>query len=128
MVSCVHRFTGQDTHFEWEAVEEQAYDVPGVHSVSVRWLIGPREGAPDFAVRYFEIGPGGETPLDSHEHDHGFMVLRGKGRVLLGDDAVDVSFSDVIYVSRQGEHRFKCLGQEPFGFLCVIPAKKGRYE
>ncbi len=124
----VHRFTGEKGGFEWEAVEAEAYDSPGVLAVSVRWLIGPKEGAAHFAMRYFEIEPGGETPVDSHEHDHGVMVLRGKGRVLLGDDALDVSFGDTIYVSPHEEHRFKCLGQEPFGFLCVIPAKRGSHE
>jgi len=127
-MGCVHRFAGEEGGFEWEAVEAEGYDSREVHSVSVRWLIGPKEGAPHFALRYFEIEPGGQTPLDSHEHDHGVIVLRGKGRVLLGDGAVDVSFGDTIYVSPHEEHRFKCLGQEPFGFLCVIPAKKGRHE
>jgi quercetin dioxygenase-like cupin family protein len=127
-MSSVHRFAGEEGGFDWAAVEQEGYDSPGMHTGSVRWLIGPEEGAPHFAVRYFEIGPGGETPLDSHEHDRGVMVLRGKGRVFLGDDAVDVSFGDAIYVSPQEDHRFKCLEQEPFGFLCGIPAKKGTYE
>ncbi|NIN68203.1 MAG: cupin domain-containing protein [Anaerolineae bacterium] len=124
----LHRFTGEKGDFEWEDVEAEAYDSPGVRAVSVRWLIGPQEGAGHFAMRYFEIEPGGETPLDSHEHDHGVMVLRGKGRVLVGDDSVDVSFGDMIYVSPREEHRFKCLGQEPFGFLCVIPSKRDTHE
>ncbi len=127
-MSCVHRFAGEEGGFDRAAVEEEGYDSPGMHKVSVWWLIGAEEGAPHFAARYCGIGPGLETPLDSHEHDRGVMVLRGKGRVFLGDDAVDVSFGDAIYVSPQEDHRFKCLEQEPFRFLCVIRAEKGTYE
>ena len=44
----------------------------------MRWLIG-RERAPYFAIRYFEVEPGGQTVLDRHRHDHGVFILRGKG-------------------------------------------------
>jgi len=79
-------------------------------------------------MRYFEVESGGFTSLDVHEHDHGVVVLRGRGRVQLGDDTVDVSFGDVVYVSPRELHQFRCVGQEPFGFLCVIPAERSRHE
>ena len=40
--------------------------------VSVRWLIGPAEEAANFALRYFEIEPGGWSSVDHHDHDHYF--------------------------------------------------------
>jgi quercetin dioxygenase-like cupin family protein len=119
----VHRFKGVGDSFEWEGVNPQGYESPEVQRATVRWLIGPREKVPHFAIRYFEIEPGGWTSLDSHEHDHGVMVLRGRGRVLLGDDEVEVSFGDIIYVLPYELHQFKNVGREPLGFLCVIPAR-----
>ena len=35
-------------------------------------------------TRYFEIEPGGHSSLERHRHPHAVLVLRGRGRVLLG--------------------------------------------
>lgn len=117
----IHRFDGDEARFDWEGVSEQAYESPEVRGVTVRWLIGPVEDAPHFAVRFFEIEPGGCTSLDRHEHDHGVVVLRGRGEVLLGDDVTELGYGDVVYVLPNELHQFRCVGGEPFGFLCVIP-------
>jgi len=120
----ITRFVGDSHTFDWEDVGVESYDSPEVCGVSVRRLIGPAEGAPHFAVRYFEIRPGGSTSLDRHEHDHGVVVLRGKGEVLLGDELRGISHGDAIYVSPNEVHQFRSTGQGPLGFLCVIPAQK----
>ena len=119
----VHRFTGTATDFQWENIREQAYGDSEVRGVSVRWLIGPNEAAPNFAVRYFEIAPGECTSLDRHEHDHGVVMLTGCGDVLLGDEVLEISFGDVVYVPPNERHQFRCTGDAPLGFLCVIPAR-----
>jgi quercetin dioxygenase-like cupin family protein len=124
----VHRFIGTSSDFQWEGVGLQAYESSEVRGVSVRWLIGPGEGAPNFAVRYFEIAPGERTSLDRHEHDHGVVVLRGHGKVLLGKEVLEVSFGDAVYVSPDEVHQFICVGDEPLGFLCVIPAPRGENQ
>ncbi len=117
----IHRYKGQ---FDWEGVELSRYpperDMKGV---SVRWLIGPAEEAPNFALRYFEIEPGGWTSLDHHAHDHGVVIMRGQGLVRLGEEEFDIAFGDVVYVPGNEVHQFKNTGEEPFGFFCVIPAK-----
>jgi quercetin dioxygenase-like cupin family protein len=122
-MSCVHRFMGIGGSLEWEGVSAQAYESPGAQGAIVRWLIGPQEKAPHFAIRYFEVEPGGRTSLDCHEHDHGVMVLRGRSRVVLGDDDVEVSFGDIIYIPPHELHQFNNVGSEPLGLLCVIPAR-----
>ena len=122
-MSCVHKFKGVSGSFEWEGASAQDYEPPAAQRVTVRWLIGPQEKAPHFAMRYFEVEPGGRTSLDSHEHDHGVMILGGTGRVLLGDDEVEVSFGDVVYIPPYELHQFKNVGREPLGFLCVVPAR-----
>jgi len=122
-MSCVRKFKGIGGSFEWEGVSVQDYESSEVQGATVRWLIGPRDKAPHFAMRYFEVEPGGWTSLDSHEHDHGVMILRGSGRVLLGDDEVEVSFGDMVYVAPYELHQFKNVGRGPLGFLCVVPAR-----
>jgi quercetin dioxygenase-like cupin family protein len=92
--------------------------------VSVRWLIGPSERAANFALRYFEIEPGGWSSLDDHAHDHGVLILRGQGRVLLGEEECQVGFGDVVYIPPHEVHQFRNIGEEPLGFLCVIPSRE----
>jgi quercetin dioxygenase-like cupin family protein len=116
----IHRYRDQ---FDWADVELGRYlSEKEMKGVSVRWLIGPDENAPNFAMRYFEVEPGGWTSLHQHAHDHGVMVLRGRGQVLLGEEEFEITFGDVVYVLPDEVHQLKNVGDEPFGFLCVIPA------
>jgi len=124
----VLKFIGTGDSYDWANVSEQFYESAKVRGVSVRWLIGAAEGAPHFAVRYFEIEPGGSTSLDRHKHDHGVVVLRGHGEVLLGEEVAEISFGDAVYVSLEEVHQFRCLGDESLGFLCVIPAHRSAIE
>jgi quercetin dioxygenase-like cupin family protein len=119
-VSTIHRYIGE---FDWEGVELGSYPPQKeMKGVSVRWLIGPEEKAPNFALRYFEVEPGGWTSLDQHAHDHGVMVLRGQGQVLLGEERFEIAFGDVVHISPNEVHQLENIGDGPFGFLCIIPA------
>jgi quercetin dioxygenase-like cupin family protein len=122
MCAIIHRYREQ---FDWEGVSASLYP-PGkqMKGVSVRWLIGPAEGAFHFALRYFEIEPGGWTSLDQHAHDHGVVILRGRGQVLLGEEDWQVGFGDVVYIPSHEVHQLKSIGEEPLGFLCVIPSRE----
>lgn len=121
----IHRFKGQfdKGQLDWEGVDLGRYPPERkMQGVTVRWLIGPAERAPNFALRYFEVEPGGWTSLDQHAHDHGVMILRGQGQVLLGEEEFEITFGDIVYVSPDQVHQFRNIGDEPLGFLCVIPA------
>ena len=50
-------------------VETEEVSAPGANGVSIRWLISEEDGAPDFALRLFEVKPGGHTPYHKHEMD-----------------------------------------------------------
>jgi quercetin dioxygenase-like cupin family protein len=118
----IHRYKGQ---FDWEGVSLGHYPPEKeMKGVSVRWLIGPAEEAPHFALRYFEVEPGGWTSLDQHAHDHGVVIMRGRGQVLLGEEEFEVAFGDVVYVPPNEVHQFKNIGDGPLGFLCVVPARR----
>lgn len=102
----------------------EAYADPRVKTVTKQVMIGPKEGAPNYSLRYFEIEPGGKSFFDQHDHDHGVMVLAGRGRVLLGVEQHEIEFGDVVYIAPNEIHQFENTGEEPLGFLCVAPAKK----
>jgi quercetin dioxygenase-like cupin family protein len=62
--------------------------------------------------------------MDQHAHDHGILILHGHCKVKLNDREVHAGPMDVIYVTPQDVHHLIVEGDEPLGFLCVIPNKK----
>ena len=91
--------------------------------VRVRWLIDQRDGAANFAMRHFEIEPGGYTPLHHHGHEHEVFVLEGRGTVREGEMEHAFQAGDVIYVAPDEVHQFRNTGEEPVRFLCMVPSQ-----
>ncbi|HEY89887.1 MAG TPA: cupin domain-containing protein [Thermoflexia bacterium] len=120
----IHRFIGNETALDWEGVPEKIVDAAGASGVTGKVLVGPKDDAPNFRIRYFRIAPGGHSTLERHPHEHGVCILHGKARIRLGTDVVEAGPLDVVYVPGNELHQFQALGEEPLGFLCVIPAKK----
>jgi len=87
-------------------------------------MIGDEEGSPHFHMRYFAVQSGGYTSRDQHAHDHGVYVLHGRARLHLGEEEYELHAGDVVYISGNDVHQFFTLGEEPFGFLCVVPARR----
>lgn len=120
----IHKFCGENRNFRWEGVSVKEYPNDRSKQVTKQEMVGLQDGAKNFAMRYFEVAPGGYTSLDEHQHDHGVMILRGKGRVLLGEQSYEIGFGDAIYIFPHERHQFVNTGDEPLGFLCVIPPKE----
>ena len=57
----------------------------GAAGCRVRWLIGEGDKAPNFAMREFEVAPGGHTPKHFHDYEHEVYVLAGRGTIVDGD-------------------------------------------
>jgi quercetin dioxygenase-like cupin family protein len=114
----IHRRHGEA--FRWEGVAVEGYTPASANAVTKQVLIGAADGAANFALRYFEVAPGGSSALDRHAHDHGVLILRGRGTVRLGDEQHAIAIGDVVYVAPDETHRFENPGPEPLGFLCVV--------
>jgi len=112
--------------FRWQGVPVNDYKQPAEHwqKVTRMLLVGGRDEATGFHVRYFEIAPGGFTSLEQHVHEHAVVVLRGRGQVQLGDAVHDLSFGDTVYVAPREPHQFRNPSPEPFGFLCIVDAER----
>lgn len=117
--------------FRWQGVRALRYkdDEEGERwrDVTRQQLVGPKEATP-FHLRYFEVEPGGFTTLERHGHEHVVVVIRGEGRVRLGDEWDNLKFGDAVYVAPNEPHQFRASGSEPFGFICVVSAKRDRPE
>jgi quercetin dioxygenase-like cupin family protein len=102
-------------------VELQEVQMEGAHACQVRWLIGQKDGAPNFAMRQFEVAPGGYTPRHQHPYEHEVFVLDGEGVVFEGDRPHELKAGDVIFVQPNEVHQFRNTGARTMRFLCLIP-------
>ncbi len=107
--------------WDWDGADLVTYDKPTVRGVSKRVLIGPKDGAEGFAMRYFEVRPGGNTAFEHHPGIHEVFVVRGRGTVLLGDTWHDITAGDAVYIGPDEQHQLKAATDEPLGFICVAP-------
>jgi quercetin dioxygenase-like cupin family protein len=60
-------------------------------------------------------------PLHTNHVEHEQYVLRGRARVVLGDEVVEVKKDDVVYIPGGLPHSYEALGDESFEFLCAVP-------
>src|SRR5690606_38853946 len=88
--------------------------------------IGNRGERTRFHVRYFEIDPGGFSSFECHRHEHVVVVLRGSGEVRLGRSTKKMGFLDIAYIAPDAPHQLRNPTEEPFGFLCIVNARRDR--
>jgi quercetin dioxygenase-like cupin family protein len=107
---------------------KHARDVPqvpvtmeGAEGCTVRWLVGKSDQAPSFAMRQFEVAPGGYTPRHFHDYEHEVFVLEGEGVVVEGDSQHPLKTGDVVLVIPNEVHQFRNTGSTPLKFLCLVP-------
>jgi quercetin dioxygenase-like cupin family protein len=117
--------------FQWDGIEARAYKFAlgdergmGWRGVSRFTIGGPPFEPSQFELRYFELSPGGYSSIEKHQHVHLIIVLRGRGKALIGEEVVDLAPHDVAYVPPDTPHRWINDGQEPFGFLCPVAAPR----
>lgn len=126
-MSTIHRAGRvEQGEIRWQDVPLRAYgpENSGADRATRQVLIGNDEQSPHFHMRYFAVQPGGHTSLDQHAHDHGVYILHGRARLRLNDTEHELNAGDVVYISGNDVHQFFTVGEEPFGFLCVVPAQR----
>ena len=102
-------------------VEQHVVQMEGASGCKVRWLVGEADGAPNFAMRQFEVEPGGFTPRHLHPYEHEVYVIAGEGVVYEGDNPHPLKAGDVVFVTPDEIHQFRNTGDVPLQFLCLIP-------
>jgi len=75
----------------------------------------------NFAVRHFEIEPGGYSPHHSHPWEHEIFVLEGNGTVLGYKKVEAISVGDLISIPAEETHQIKNTGKSILKILCMIP-------
>jgi len=111
----------------WQGVEVLRYKAEGAapfRDVTRQVLFDDPSTATQ--LRYFEVAPGGWTTLERHEHVHNVMVIRGRGRCLVGEKAFDLGQNDLVRVPPMTWHQFRAAADEPLGFLCLVNRERDR--
>ena len=109
---------------DYKEVNTEAVDFEDAKDVKVRWLISDKDNAPNFAMRLFEVGPGGYSPLHTHNWEHEVFILEGEGVATDGGKETKLRSGTVVYVAPEEKHQFKNTGFETLKFLCLVPIKK----
>jgi quercetin dioxygenase-like cupin family protein len=104
-----------------EQVTQSPVTMEGAAGCRVRWLVGEQDQAPNFAMREFELDPGGHTPRHFHPYEHEIYVLEGEGAIIDGDVERPLRPGDVVYVAPDDVHQFRNTGGGLFRMLCLIP-------
>ena len=126
-MAIIHRQgAGENGEMRWLDVPVRAYgpENSGADKATRQILIGPDENLSNFHIRYFAVQPGGHTSLDQHAHEHGVYILHGHALLRLENNEYELNPGDVVYISGNAVYQFFTSGQEPFGFLCVVPARR----
>ncbi len=106
----------------YEQRESIIVKIPGAKATTMRWLIGRQTGAKTYAMRYFEIAPGGIVPIHNHPEEHEIFVLQGEVNLLGNGEGLVARKNDVIFIPSNEPHGYdNTKGTEPFRFICVIP-------
>jgi quercetin dioxygenase-like cupin family protein len=90
-------------------------------------LLGPDTGS-TFHTRRFIMEPGGGMPRHTNSVEHQQVVLRGEAAVGIGDEVHRITAGTVVHIPAGVPQWYRVEGDEPFEFLCMIPAEEDRVE
>ena len=101
-------------------------EMAGVSGVKMAVMVGREDGAPNFALRQFNVEPGGHSPRHSHDYEHEVYIVEGGGTVLLNGKEQPIKAGDVVYVPADHEHQFQAAAGAKSGlkFLCLVPVTR----
>jgi quercetin dioxygenase-like cupin family protein len=102
-------------------ISKSPVEMDGAKDVGIRWLISKEDGARNFAMRMFELEPGGHTPLHTHSQEHEVFILEGEGTFVFEGQQHPFGAEYVIFVPPNREHRFMNTGDSVLRMLCIIP-------
>lgn len=112
----------------WKGIKTERYKTEAGDWAGIvrRILIGRRNESTRFHLRYFEISPSGYSSFEKHGHEHVIIGLRGKGHALCGKKNYELNFLDTLYIAPNTPHQLTNPFNEPFGFLCIVNAKRDK--
>jgi len=109
-------------------LDEITREIPkmeGIMEVTLQWLFNRRDGTRNFAMRVFELKPGGVIPVHEHKDmEHEMFILDGEATATISTEGVRVRKGDALFVLPGERHGYINDSDKIFRFLCVIPVQK----
>jgi len=114
--------------FSWQGIKVEKYKLAGKgwSDVVRHTLIGSHGETSKFHLRYFEIASGGYSNLEVHKHEHVIIGIRGRGLCAAGNKSYEIGFLDTVYIQPDALHQLKNPFNTPFGFFCIVNARRDR--
>jgi quercetin dioxygenase-like cupin family protein len=94
----------QMKHIHYLDEKPEPVDADGAKGLVIRHVITEKDGAPHFNLRVLSIEAGGQSPDHSHEWEHEFFVLSGKGIGVVDHRETPVKPGDAIFVPGGVQH------------------------
>jgi ribulose-bisphosphate carboxylase large chain len=115
-------------NFTWQGTKTERYKSSGMDwsDIVKQTLIGNHGETTKFHLRYFEIAPKGYSSFEIHKHEHVVIGIRGKGICIVGKKRFQISFLDTLYIQPNTPHQLRNPFDKPFGFFCIVNAKRDR--
>ena len=110
-------------HVHYTDVKLEEPKEEGIKNLKVRWLISKKDGANNFAMRLFEVKPGGHSPLHQHDWEHEVFILEGEGVARDKKHEKPFKKGDVFFIPSMEWHQLVNSGKSDLKFLCLIPYK-----
>jgi quercetin dioxygenase-like cupin family protein len=103
-----------------DAVE--AIAVPRCRGTTMKVLLGPESGVPNFITRQFSVEPGGRIPCHRHDSiEHEQVVLEGSMVIGLDGREAEVGPGDAVFIPAGVDHWYENRGADTVRFVCVVP-------
>ena len=96
-------------------------DVGAAEGMRKGVLVDENRGAPNFAIRRFELDPGAEVPEHTNEVEHEQYVLSGEYVVGIDDQEHTVSEGDSLLIPAGVVHWYRNESDDPGAFICAVP-------
>ena len=80
----------------------------------------PSMGAQEHEVWRSQIAPGGKTPLHRHTSEETFIVLKGEGYVLVGEEKIPFKAPTTIIAPKNVNHQVVNTGKEPTDSIVIV--------
>jgi quercetin dioxygenase-like cupin family protein len=103
------------------AADVEYESVAAADGLSKGVLVGPDDGAPNFAIRRFTLAPGASVPEHANAVEHEQYVLEGEYVVGIGDAEYEVSAGDSLLIPAGTVHWYRNESEEEGAFLCAVP-------
>jgi quercetin dioxygenase-like cupin family protein len=96
--------------------------VPRCRGATMKVVLGPESGVPNFVTRVFTLDPGGRIPCHRHDSiEHEQIVLDGRMIISLDDRETEVGPGDSIFIPAGVSHWYENRGDASVRFVCVVP-------